>query len=367
MKRALDLFCGAGGLSEGFEKAGFEIIAAIDHDKDAVFTYRFNHPKTKVILNDIRKINAKQMLEGTGYHPDDIDVIIGGPPCEGFSTVGYRRPNDPRNTLFDEFLRIVSEIQPKAIVIENVTGLLSMEKGKVVKKVLDILEKNGYKAKFKVLCAADFGVPQKRERVFFIGINTGKSPTFPKPTHIAGTEQRTLFQEKLFSYVTVRDAISDLPPLNAGEGREEATYTSPPLTPYQKERRANSVKLFNHVAPNHSPLVLQRIKLIPPGGNHSDLPPHLRLKSGYPNIYGRLKWDEPADTITGNCGCVSAPGRFIHPRDNRVITVREAARLQSFDDNYRFFGTKRSQYKQVGDAVPPLLAKAIASELLRRL
>lgn len=366
---ALDLFAGAGGLSEGFEKAGYKIVAAIDHNQEAVRTYAYNHPQTKVICKDIRKIKASELLEGTECSPHDIDVIIGGPPCEGFSTVGYRRPSDPRNTLFDEFLRIVKDIQPKAIVIENVVGLLSMERGRVVENVKKAIEELGYKVAVDVLTAADYGVPQMRQRVFFLGLNSRSKPTFPRPTHREKSPQQLLPFHHLQThyYITVEDAISDLPPLKAGEGKEAEEYTSPPKTEYQRERRIGSNMLYNHSASCHTPLVLTRIRHIPPGGNHANLPPYLQLKSGYPNIYGRLVWNKPADTITGNCGCVSAPGRFIHPRDDRVITVREAARLQSFDDKYRFFGNRTSQYKQVGNAVPPLLARAIAAELLKKL
>jgi DNA (cytosine-5)-methyltransferase 1 len=366
--KVVDLFAGAGGMSEGFEKAGFLIVAAVDNNPNAVKTYAMNHPNTRTLCKDIREIEASELVRNTEYSLDDIDVVIGGPPCEGFSTVGYRRPDDPRNTLFDEFLRIVKSVQPKAIVIENVIGLLSMEKGKVVERVKEIIEEMNYKVKMGVLNAADYGVPQMRQRVFFLGINTGVSPSFPSPTHREKSPQQLLpTASKMKHYVTVEDAISDLPPLKAGEGREIAEYSSPPRTEYQRDRRENSSTLYNHKAGHHTPLVLERIRHIPPGGNHADLPIHLRLKSGYPNIYGRLDWSKPADTITGNCGCVSAPGRFIHPRDDRVITVREAARLQSFDDVYRFYGNDRSKYKQVGDAVPPLLARALAAELLTKL
>lgn len=362
----LDLFSGVGGLSYGFEQAGFKILAALDYKPEAVETYRYNHPDTKVILRNIRKTTVNQILTQTNTTVNDIDVIIGGPPCEGFSTVGYRRPEDPRNSLFYEFARFVEEVHPKAFVIENVVGLLSMNQGKIIKQVLDFITiELRYQPTLQVLNAIDYGIPQLRKRVFIVALKDRRRFTFPPATHRERSPQQRLPvpQNAEQHYLTVKDAISDLPSLNPGEGAEEQAYPTPPNTAYQRARRKGSETLFDHLAINHSKLIRQRIHLIPQGGNHADLPTNLQLKSGYPNIYGRLVWNHPSSTLTGNCGCVSAPGRFIHPLDDRVLTVREAARIQSFDDRYRFFGSRATKYKLIGDAVPPLLAHALAKQL----
>jgi len=348
----LDLFSGGGGLSTGFEQAGYTTLAALDAKPEAVHTYQSNHHETTVILANIRQITAQHVLAKTSHTIDDVDIIIGGPPCEGFSTVGYRRHDDPRSNLFYEFARFIETVQPKAFVIENVPGLLSMKRGNIIQRVLTFIEDElHYHPVCEVLNAADYGVPQLRKRVFIVALNNNRTFLFPKPTH------------KEPNYLTVEDAISDLPSLKASQGADEQPYPSPPNTHYQMARRHNSRILHDHVAINHSKLIQQRIQLIPEGGNHADLPPSLQLQSGYPNIYGRLEWHQPSSTLTGNCGCVSAPGRFIHPIDHRVLTVREAARIQSFDDHYRFFGSRTMKYKLIGDAVPPLLANALATQL----
>jgi DNA (cytosine-5)-methyltransferase 1 len=362
----LDLFSGVGGLSTGFKQAGYTALAALDYKPEAVQTYQYNHPNTNVILQNIRKTNAKQVIKKTTSTLDDIDVIIGGPPCEGFSTVGYRRPEDPRNSLFYEFARFVEDVQPKAFVIENVPGLLSMKQGTIIQQVLTFIEDElHYQPTLEVLNAVDYGVPQIRKRVFIVALKNHQRFTFPTRTHREKSPQRRLPVPDTADqfYLTVEDALSDLPSLKAGEGIEEQPYPTQPNTEYQKARRKGSERLFDHIAINHSKLIRQRIQLISQGGNHGDLPANLQLKSGYPNIYGRLVWHQPSSTLTGNCGCVSAPGRFIHPLDDRVLTVREAARIQSFDDLYRFFGSRTMKYKLIGDAVPPLLARTLAQQL----
>lgn len=345
--RVVDLFAGTGGLSHGFERAGYEIVAALDFNEAMAKTYLENHPHVPFLCEDIRSVKASDLLTRAKLPKSEIELVVGGPPCQGFSTVGDRDPDDPRNSLFDDFMRILREVQPRGVLIENVTGILSMEQGKVKRSVLEQLRALGYRVDVKILNALDFGVPQRRKRVFFVGLKSSE-PEFPSPSG---------------ERVTVRDAISDLPSLDPGEGKSVAKYEGEPTSEYSTEMREASKKLYNHVATNHTDVVVERIHNIPPGGNHQDLPERLKLSGGFPNMYGRLEWNEPADTITGNCGCVSAPGRFIHPRDSRGITVREAARLQSFPDEYRFYGTRREKYRQVGNAVPPLLAEQLARSL----
>jgi len=344
----IDLFCGAGGLSEGFEDAGFKIIVGNDIDENMIASFKLNHPGAKAIVGDISKINVDDLLKSIGKNKEEISLVIGGPPCQGFSTVGNRKDDDPRNRLFYEFVRVVREINPKMFIMENVTGILTMKGGEVKKIVKKEFEALGYKVNIQILRGEDFGVPQKRRRVFFVGNKFEKDFKFPNP-EFDGVNKK---------FRTVWETIGDLPSLEIGQEREK--YDKEPQTEFQKFLRNGQLKLEEHKAPNHSGIMVERMKNIKQGQNHSNLPGHLKLGSGYPNIYGRLIADEPSDTITGNCGCVSAPGRFIHPFENRAITVREGARLQSFRDSKKFIGSQSSKYKQVGNSVPPLLAKALA-------
>lgn len=354
--KVIDLFAGAGGFSEGFRRAGFEIVFANEIEKEMVETYNCNHENVDISHKDIRDLTPDDI----DYGKEEIDIIIGGPPCQGFSTVGDRREDDTRNSLFKEYLRIVSHFQPKFILMENVEGILSMEDGKIKDKILRELKNMGkcYDVDYHVLNSANYSIPQKRKRVFFMANNLGLKNKVPDKETYLPKEKDSLLSTKLRRYRTVEDAIGDLSSLSPGEKKEE--YNKPPQTKYQKNLRGNTNVLYNHEASSHGKKVLKRLSEIPPGGNHSDLPAELQLSSGYPNIYGRLEWKKPADTMTGNCGCISAPGRFIHPEQDRGITVREAARLQSFPDSYEFKGNKGMQYKQVGNAVPPLLAQKIA-------
>ncbi|MHA1732565.1 MAG: DNA cytosine methyltransferase [Promethearchaeota archaeon] len=380
--KLVDLFCGCGGMSEGFQEEGFRTVAGLDVNVNMIRTFALNHPESNAIVGDINRISARDLLLDTGLEPTDVDVVVGGPPCQGFSTVGDRYEDDPRNRLFYQFVRMVREIQPKAFVMENVPGILTMRGGRVRDLIIGKFEEEGYAVGVRKLMAVDYGVPQRRARVFFVGNRFGEPPEdlFPPapavPAGLPGENQRTLDDYragggsrawragKAQSPVTVDDAIGDLPGLAAGEGEFVSEYGSAPRTPYQRRMRRHAKLLYNHESPRHSDLVLSRIRALGEGQNHRDLPPGLQLSSGYPNIYGRLWSDRPSDVITGNYGCVSAPGRFIHPRQDRVLTVREGARLQSFPDDFIVLGSNKSiQYKQVGNAVPPLLARALATRL----
>jgi DNA (cytosine-5)-methyltransferase 1 len=347
----IDLFCGAGGLSEGFEDAGFIIVAGNDVDKNMIESFKLNHPNAKAIAGDISKIKVENLLNDIGKIKEDISLVIGGPPCQGFSTVGNRKEDDSRNKLFYEFVRFVREIKPKMFVMENVPGILNMEKGKVKEIIKKEFENLGYRVNIQILNAEQFGVPQKRRRVFFVGNTFGKDFEFPESEFDGGIKK----------FRTVWEAIGDLPELEVNQEIKE--YINKPKTEFQKFLKNGQNELEEHKAPNHSKIMIERMKNIKQGQNHSNLPENLKLGSGYPNIYGRLIANEPSDTITGNCGCVSAPGRFIHPFKHRAITVREGARLQSFRDSKKFVGSQSSKYKQVGNAVPPLLAKALALKI----
>jgi len=362
MKKVVDLFCGCGGLSEGFEDAGFNVVAGNDLDKNMIESFKLNHPKANAIIGDINKITSEHLLRDN--KKEEITLVIGGPPCQGFSTVGDRKEDDPRNKLFYEFVRVVREIKPKMFVMENVPGLLTMQEGEVKEIIKKEFEKLSYRVNVQILKAEEFGVPQKRRRVFFVGNLFGRNFDFPKPTHRSGYKdlnQKKLTLDCIKNATTVWEAISDLPEINSNQ--EAKNYDKEPRNDFQKFLRNGEKVLKEHKAPGHSEIMIERMKHIQQGQNHSNLPQNLKLKSGYPNIYGRLIANEPADTITGNCGCISAPGRFIHPFSHRAITIREAARLQSFRDSKKFCGNQNSKYKQVGNAVPPLLAKALALKI----
>ena len=358
---ALDLFAGAGGFSAGVEQAGIDVIAAIEFNQQIAKTYEYNHPNTKMLVDDIKNISAetiKSIFEDKGIK---CNIIFGGPPCQGFSMAGNRIRSkvsfleDTRNYLFKEYIRMVETIMPDVFVIENVPGILNFNGGSVKKEIYTTFENLGYKIDSKVLCAADYGVPQTRHRAVFIGNKLGITPSllFPEATH---TEE---------TYVTIRDAISDLPPVDAGKGLEVTPYTPGiSLSKYQKAMVSSTGKVYNHESSNHKPETLKILSMIKQGQTMKDLPKEYRTKSVHSGAYGRMIYDKPAYTLTTRLNTPSV-GRITHPTQNRTITPREAARIQSFPDDYRFIGDITSIGMQIGNAVPPLLAKAIASHILK--
>ncbi len=361
--KCVDLFCGAGGLSQGFRDNGFEILVANDFDSWCEATYKLNHPNTEFISGPIQDITAEQILESTRLQKGELDCIIGGPPCQAFSVYNHQRGmHDERSGLFREYLRLVEGLLPKYVIIENVPGMTSVEDGIAVKEIKDGLKKLGYEIDVKLLKAEDYGVAQERRRLVFIGNRIGKPIVFPKNTHGTGKE----------SFVTVWDAISDLPKLANGEGSEVMNYQSEPQSEYQKAIREGSQMVFNHVAPSLGAINLKRMKHIPEGGSWRDIPIELlpagmkrARRSDHTKRYGRLKKDGFASTILTKCD--PHWGAFFHPDQDRVITVREAARLQCFPDRIRFEGSKVEQYKQVGNAVPVLLSAAVAKVVYQAL
>lgn len=342
---AIDLFCGAGGLSLGFQQAGFNILLGIDNDAQALQTFKNTHNKSQVICGDITKINYEDIKPL--INNKKIDVIIGGPPCQGMSISGFRNLNDPRNKLYLSYIRLVDEIRPKMFVIENVPGLVSLFGGKIKDSIIEKFKEMGYFIQYKILCAADYGVPQNRKRVIFVGTkNSNMNFTYPK---------------KNDSVVTCEMALSDLPPLVDTLGEEEMDYISPPQNDYQSLMRKNSSKVYNHIAANHSERVKKIISMVPAGGNYKDLPEEYRKNSHFHVAWTRFPDDKPAPTIdTGH-------RHHFHYKYNRVPTVRECARLQSFPDDFIFLGNKTQQFRQVGNAVPPLMAQAIANQVIKTL
>lgn len=351
MYNCIELFAGAGGLGTGFLNADFNIVCANDIWKPAAETYIANHPNVKYVIDDISNITGNMLLEGTGYEKEDIDVIIGGPPCQGFSTLGKRFIDDPRNKLFKEYIRIVDEIKPKFFVMENVAGILSMQKGKVLENILTSFHNIHYTVECKLLNAAEYGVPQNRERVIFIGTRLHTKIRYPDKKYSLTDDS------DLPKALTFRDATSDLP---LSETEEITEYLTPPQNEFQELIRKNSMRLTNHKPPNHSYKAKKMMEYIPEGSSawEVDLPKELKPTSGYGNTYARLNSNQPGMTITRNYACISS-SRCIHPFVDRGLTTREAARIQSFPDSYIFKGTKTDIEIEIGNSVPPILGKEI--------
>lgn len=362
----IDLFAGAGGFSTGFERAGFESKLAVEIDVWASQTYKFNHPNTVVYTK-----NIKEIYDLNSLYSEKIDGIIGGPPCQGFSLSGKRDRKDPRNSLFVEFVRFVNHYKPLFFVMENVPGLLSMKtdkKEKVINIIQEEFKKIGYKSTYKILNAANYGVPQKRNRVFIIGVPVTNDINidllYPEPIMLEN------------DFITVEQAISDLPKINSGESFEGKKYTKKYTNDYQKYMREDSFFVYNHTAMRHTKRLISRFEIIKQGESLKNVPAeHMQRKRGEVDkisgkvysqnnmrVIGRL----PAPTIAA-----SFQSNYIHPTLHRNFTAREAARLQSFPDTYIFQGKRTtmswekhlSQYQQIGNAVPPLLAYSIARNI----
>ncbi len=352
----IDLFCGCGGFSKGFEQAGFTVRLGIDIWQDAVTTYKANFPHAATIVGDISNLTGDDLLSAAGMSADDVDVIIGGPPCQGFSLSGKRMLDDPRNILYKSFVRMVETIQPKAFVMENVPGLVKLFNGQVKEQVIEDFTNIGYHVEMKQLTASDYGVPQARKRVFFVGLNKDKVKNhcfvFPTETHGDGK----------IPFVTCQDALSDLDFIgDTSLLQEHAPYGMEPQSDYQRSMRQGSTELLNHVTTIHTEKTRSIISMVPDGGNYKDLPQELWSTRKVNIAWTRMDSQKPCFTIdTGH-------NHHFHYRANRVPTVRESARIQSFPDTFEFIGIKTSQLKQVGNAVPPLLAQAVAKNIITAL
>jgi DNA (cytosine-5)-methyltransferase 1 len=363
--KILDLFAGCGGFSLGFQMENFKSCLAIEIDLWASETYSYNHPKIPVLTKDIRKIDPKKL------NLKNIDGIIGGPPCQGFSLSGNRDTKDPRNSLFVDFVRFVKILRPKFFVMENVKGLLSMKtkKNLLVKDIiLEEFNKINYNVSLQVLSSANYGVPQIRERVFFIGLRD--DIPFNDDKLIPNIE----YSKK--HYLKLWDAISDLPQIRAGKGYEEQEYSNKPKNKYQTLMRKNSKKIYNHIAMKHTDRLIERFKQIKYGQSVKDVDKkYSQRKRGAANeISGKVFSQNnmrPYPNLPSPTVAASFQSNFIHPYLNRNFTAREAARIQSFPDTYIFKGKRTtmswekylSQYQQIGNAVPPLMARAIAKSL----
>lgn len=344
--RTIDLFSGAGGFSLGFELAGFDSVLAIDLWKDAIDTFNYNRKLGVGKSIDIHDFKDDMVIELRSR--ERVNGIIGGPPCQGFSMVGKREENDNRNSLYLEYVRFVELLKPDFFILENVKGLLTLAKGAYKEDIIHRFGALGYNVNFKVLMASDYGVPQNRERVFFVGLNRD----------IFGANKFFEYPIPLIHKVTTKDALEDLPSLDNPETLIPV-YKSHPTNEYQKFMRRNSSDIVtNHDQTKHSKETLSIIKLVPDGGSIVDLPEDYYAIRNYKNTFKRM--NSSSQSITIDCG----HRNYFHYRENRVPSVREAARLQSFPDHYFFTGSKTSQYTQVGNAVPPLLAYEIAKKIL---
>lgn len=356
MMNVIDLFAGCGGLSLGFMKAGFTIKKAVEFDPPIAETYKNNHPEVDVIVDDIKNIDT------TGaFKEGDADIIIGGPPCQGFSMAGARIRHgfidDPRNYLFKHYLNVVKAVKPTVFIMENVKGMKTMQNGKIFEEILsvfsdpEVMEGQPYNLYHKIIKATDFGVPQKRERLIIVGtlLPNVQFEKIWEDTVVVIQQEYPDF----FSPVTVRDAISNLPSVT-----EDGIIANPdPQTSYQRFLSCNLESIANHTKSNHSDKAVERMKQIDNGKNYTELDE--QINSVHSGSYGRLCWDEPASTITTRFD-TPAGGRFIHPIENRTLTPREAARIQSFPDDFVFYGARREISRQIGNAVPPKISYFLA-------
>ena len=382
----VDLCSGAGGLSCGLEMAGFKSIAAVEIEKVYAATFQKNNPNSKVFNGDIRELAESDITKLLDIKIEELDLLAAGIPCQGFSiNAPIRSLDDPRNHLFKDYITFVKKLRPKFTLIENVTGIVSLGKGTVIEQIYKELMAIGYKVEHKILYAAHYGVPQMRYRTFIIGSRDSKCKIeYPEPTHYAvGTANFTkskelcikidpLFSQHLKNHTTVNDAISDLPTIVAGENNGALRYKLPPKNEYQEILRSQLQEVENHHSHRIAKINIERLKHIPQGGSWRDIPFDLlpaglkkARRSDHTKRYGRLHPDGICSTVLTKCD--PHWGSFFHPFDDRVLSVREAARIQSFPDRFVFTGSVGDQYAQIGNAVPPLMAKEVGQKILQYL
>jgi DNA (cytosine-5)-methyltransferase 1 len=379
--KSIDLFCGAGGIAEGFRQAGFRCLYGNDVMSSAIETFAFNHPSAIAECCPIGEVDAPSLRSKLNLMPGELDVLVGGPPCQGFSiNAPGRFLHDPRNQLFRDYARMLLEFQPKCFLMENVPGMLSMDDGKVFEEILQVFSQLGYQVSVRILFAAHYGVPQERWRLILLGSKFG-TIAHPQPTHFAlgranfrGGRTLTIRLEDearktLRPFASLADAVHDLPKLAMGEGNETVEYpANVHVSDYARLMRNPSGFTFNHYAAHLSAQNVERMKHVKPGGSWRDIPVDL-LPSGmqkarrtdHTKRYGRLHPERLAGTVLTKCD--PHWSSVFLPDQDRALTVREAARIQSFPDSYRFFGSRVSQYEQVGNAVPVLMARAIGETI----
>jgi DNA (cytosine-5)-methyltransferase 1 len=354
----IDLFCGAGGLSEGFRQAEYRVLFGSDIDPTFGETFSMSHKGAQFAAKPIQALSSSEIFAATGLGKGQMDVLVGGPPCQGYSVYNHGRgEHDPRAGLFREYLRLVRELAPQWLVMENVTGLLSISGGQLIRTITDEISKLGYVVEWRVLRAEDYGVPQERRRVVFIANRIGAPILFPEIE----------YGEGLKPFTTIWDAIGDLPMLVV---ENSTAYPIKAKTDYQRTMREGNPKLANHYGPRLGKANQERIRHIPQGGSWRDIPFELlpegmkkAKRSDHTKRYGRPRLTDLSCTILTKCDIHW--GAYIHPIENRPFTVREAARLQSFPDDFVFYGSMTEQFVQIGNAVPPMMAKSIANGIMR--
>ena len=366
-KRAVDLFCGGGGISAGLRSAGYDVVAGLDVESHFIATFAHNFPQARAITNSIVKLSPTDFATRVGLEPGELDLLAGGPPCQGFSKNvprKYRYLDDPKNLLVTSFLEYAEFMRPRVILMENVAEMKNGFQGQYTDEIITRLEAAGYSVAHAVLNAADYGVPQRRRRAFFLANRLGFTFRVPQPTHVPRPPTPMLINQH--QHVTVWEAIGDLPSLEHGEGAELTRYAMEAQSDYQRAMRNAHGAVRNHIARRLQPKQHERLASIGPGQGHKDLPAHLQVKTGYSGAYARLTKDMIAPTITR---WVFHPGsgRWGHPVNARVLSIREVARVQGFPDSYEFVGTYTQQAGQLGNAVPPLLAQIIVADLDRQL
>lgn len=364
---ALDLFAGAGGLGEGLLSAGIRVAVAVELHPQPCLTYAFNHPGTSVLVGDIRRLPLERLEEtiiaATGK--SKVDIVVGGPPCQGFSTAGKKISEDPRNNLFNQFFRVVEHFKPKLFLLENVPGFKKMHGGRAYSEATALFSNLGYKLTDDVLNAVDYGIPQGRRRFVMVGWLPRKVGSFEWPQKTHGVEHApSLFEGEVKPPVTVFEALEDIAFLEPGF--EAHRHQGKPLTDYQKARRSGCDMIFNHLASRHRPKAMEMFSHIKEGGTIASVPEGIKSAK---RTMARMNRNEPSNAV------LALPDDLIHYRHNRIPTVREMARLQTFDDDYVIIGKRTSgfierrvdvpQYTQVGNAVPPLLGKALGLAILK--
>ena len=369
---AISLFAGAGGCSLGFGQAGYNIRFATDLDSDAVKSYRRNFSRTPCEAVDIRELTADSVLQRIGLKPGELDMLLGGPPCQGFSSAGGKAGDDPRNSLLSHYIRLLEGIRPKWFVMENVEGLLTNGGGSHVRDAVAAFLEAGYSLNLEKVYAQGYGVPQRRKRVLIVGNRLGHDFIFPEPV--------TRFSGSIFrkGEITFAIAVGDLPPA-AAEANVVLEFRELPRNELQAYLRAEARSVTDHYSGTLSEIQLERVRGLQPGQTMKDLPGHLQHDSfrrrafrrvmdgtpvekrgGAPSGLKRLFADEPSLTITS-----AATREFVHPTDDRLLTLRECARLQTFPDSFEFAGSAASRIQQIGNAIPPILARSVAEHIAR--
>lgn len=368
---AISLFAGAGGCTLGFQQAGFNVLFATDINDDAVASYRHNFPNATCETADIRDLGPEELLEKIGLRSGELDILLGGPPCQGFSSAGMKSGEDPRNSLVRHYVRLLEGMRPKWFIMENVEGLLTNDGGMHVRDALKAFIQAGYIVNLEKIYAQGYGVPQRRKRVLIVGNRLGHDFIFPNASNIFSGN---IFRKGEITFLT---ATSDLPAATTKTG-DSLSYTRPPDNELQRYLRGDTNKVTDHFSSPLSDLQFERVRGLAAGQTMKDLPEHLQHASfrkranrrvmdgtpaerrgGAPSGLKRFFANEPSLTITS-----AATREFVHPIEDRLLTLRECARLQTFPDSFVFLGNAASRIQQIGNAIPPILARTIAEHIL---